>query len=122
MLILFGEVPPLGATPTGCERLSDLFKHFCNRHYFTRNEALQKLKYTADFFAKLSQKYHGNVVYVDVADAFCPRSKNYCLNTNEDVFLYIDDNHLNHDMLSSMEKFFDQKTSITASLKLVFEE
>ena len=122
VLILFGEVPLLGATPTGCERLSNLFVPFCNRHYFKRSEALNKLNYTSEVFLKLSQKYRDNVVYIDVPNAFCPRSKNYCLNTIGDLFLYIDDNHLNYDSLGGRKKFFDKTKSILASLKLVFAE
>ena len=121
-LVLFGEVPPLGATPTGCERLNNIFVQFCSRHYFKREEALQKLSYTSQVFFKLSQKYHGNVIYIDVSNSFCPQSQTSCLQRIEDVFLYNDDNHLNYKVLKDNKEFFSQTKSVLTTLTHIFDE
>ena len=121
-LILFGEVPPLGATPTGCERLNDFFKDHCNRNYFTSVEALNRLSYTSEFFEKLSQKYGDNVIYLDVAKVFCAGSRNFCMNWSGSTFLYSDDNHLNFEVLIDNKKFFEQTKNIVQVLKHIFEK
>jgi peptidoglycan/LPS O-acetylase OafA/YrhL len=122
VLILFGEAPPLGATPTGCERLIDLFSLLCDRHFFNRDEALAKLNYTAEFFLELESKYRGNVIYIDVANNFCPDLESYCISRSGEFFIYSDDNHLNYQKLTGRKYFFDQVKGIKEELRFALEK
>ncbi len=122
VLILFGEVPPLGSTPTGCERLTSFFSRFCNRHFFTKSEALITLSYTTDFFIELASTYSDNVVYIDLANSFCPKTAAFCINQLGDFFIYSDDNHLNYQKLLGNKDFFDQAKDVKGALRLVLEE
>jgi hypothetical protein len=55
ILLIFCEIPPLGRTSTGCERLISKLQKICEKDFYTKMSALERLKYTSNFFLLLKK-------------------------------------------------------------------
>jgi peptidoglycan/LPS O-acetylase OafA/YrhL len=127
ILLIFGEVPPLGRTPTGCERLISKLQKICEKDFYTKMSALEQLKYTSNFFLSLEKKYHGHLFFIDVSKDFCPtqfdKEIKSCINNINNVFLYRDDNHLDiNNILLIKDKFYNQMTNSLFKLENIFKD
>lgn len=127
ILLIFGEVPPLGRTPTGCERLISKLQKICEKDFYTKKAALEQLKYTSNFFLLLEKKYHGHVFFIDVSKDFCPtqfdKETKFCINNINNIFLYRDDNHLNiNNILLIKEKFYNQMKNSLFKLEYILKD
>ena len=120
-LIIFGEVPPLGATPTGCERLRYFLSDFCSKDYFERTTIIDLVSYTNRFFESLENKFPETVTYINTSSSFCNSNGSYCLQFIDGDLIYRDDNHLNTNFLRSSESFFNSMKDLSSNIFTALE-
>jgi peptidoglycan/LPS O-acetylase OafA/YrhL len=104
-VVIFGEVPPLGADVANCN--STIFSQMglCNNEFYSYDEVQKLIGYSRSFFISLSTPKLG-VHYFDTQSLFCSASLNACKKIFNNSFLYRDSNHLDLANPASRNAYF----------------
>jgi hypothetical protein len=103
-VLIFGEVPPLGADVANCN--STIFSQmgFCNNNFYSYDEVEKIIGYPRNFFIGLSRPQLG-IHYFDTPSLFCNASLRTCKKIFNSSFLYRDSNHLDLTNVTSQNSY-----------------